>query len=398
MLLIASSPAAGQDSAFNPYQQLVLLCVDTTQVEFTYYGDICTWSSDDDDLIRETTLRYANTLTMSPDGTKLAYTFLPEFFVEASQRGEDLTFGTGPLPASVGVMDLTASPSTPDRFNIIADQEPWSPEDAEDTALQRRSAPRWLPDSTQLAWIELDIESSGFSGRIMVYDTHTETTSIVARGINLGYGDAGMWGVPPVLGWSSVIAHTSVNAGVYPQDTDGSGFGTVLDVYDLEGNRTGTAIEYFADLDDRLVSTVWLLHQEGWQLGLNYTQTGWLVFDPVEQTFGLLANPPYIQAVTGEGWEGHVLSLDTSQPVRIDWQHDKFAADDVNLGVPHTFDPDGNPIWLDRDGQIVRLHEGNLEPVVLPEHEGLRIVSVVWTPYAWLTDGNASDIQPAVAP
>ncbi|MCI0710172.1 MAG: hypothetical protein L0154_08415 [Chloroflexi bacterium] len=398
-LLKAIMPVAAQaDDDFTPYQQLVLLCVDTTQTESSYYGDICTWSPGDDDIIRETTSHYVNTLTMSPDGTKVAYTFLPEFYVEAHRQGEDLTFGAGPLPASIGIMDLSVSSSDPDRFKIIADQEPWTPEDAGETPLQRRSTPKWSPDSTQLAWIELDPDFSGFGGRIMVHDTHTSTTNIVARPVSLGFADAGMWSIPHVIGWSGVITYTSFNAGAYPNDTSMGGFGTVLDVYDLEGNRTGIAIEYFADFEDRLVSTVWLLHQDRWQIGLYYTQTGWTVFDPVEQTFGLLANPPYIQSITGEGWKGHILSLDTSQSVQIDWRHGQFTADDVTLGIPHTFDPDGNPIWQDAEGHMLTLREGSLEPVVLPEYDGLRIVAFVWTPYVWLTDGEASDIEPAVNP
>ena len=121
---------------------------------------------------------------MSPDGASVVYLSLPETFVEAAQRGEDPTFGLGSPPTNIWLMDLTKPLDDPARFVRVADQITGLPADSDGSDMQRRSLPVWSPNSTQFAWLELDYFSTAFSGRIMIYDTHTRTTHIAAHGVS----------------------------------------------------------------------------------------------------------------------------------------------------------------------------------------------------------------------
>lgn len=402
--LLAGSilPAAGQDnSGFVPYQRLVMLRVDPARDNSASYGmtasygDLYSWAPGESELFRETTYGYNDAPVMSPDGSKVVYLSLPVEYVDPLLRGEKLSMG-GPLPTNIWLMDLTTLPGDPARFVRIADQITGLPTDTNGTELQRRSRPVWSPDSTQIAWLELDYLSTAFSGRIMIYDTRTGITQTAARDVSLGYADAGQWDVPNLAGWGSVIAHSTSNAMVYP-DLPNGGFGTLLALYTSAGNSSKQAISYFATTEDQFTELKWVMHRSEWWLALHYSQSGWIVLDPIRNTYEQLTNPPFIRAITGDGWTGQSVSFDSPQ---LNWQHNGMSIiDGPPGGQPQTFSPAGSPIWvMAEDGRLLTFEQYDLQPLALPTNDGWLVTAAAWTPMVWVTDGAGTITAPQVVP
>lgn len=393
--LANSVPSSGQvNDSFQPFTRLLAVCVDPSDYEIVGYGDVCSWSPGEDSYQHETRGVYIGQPALSPDGTLLVFLALPEAFVEASKRGEDLTRGTGPLPTNIGLLDLTRSVGDPERIIVIASQPDETAHSSEWPPLQRRSRPVWSPDGTQIAWIELDLDANAFAGRLMAFDVSTQSTSIIARDLSLGYADAGMWGIPALLGWGSVLAYTSHNAGVYPAIAmETGGFGEVLSIYDDSGHLSNQPITYFADFEDSLIALHWVLHHDEWCLSMGYTQSGWIVHNPTTGHFERLKNTPAIQAITGEGWVGQVQLLEDGQ-LEVLWQ-EPDSLEVIKTALPATFTPNGQPLWI-KEGQIF-LHSGEELETVVAEPSDLKIIFTTWVPPVWLTDGLGEVVTPGIA-
>ncbi len=390
-------PAAGQvHAAFAPYQRLVMLRADPAQpAQLVYrdvsrYGALYSWAPGETALLRETHYGYNDAPILSPDGSKVVYLSLPLEFVQALQSGQDPTQGMGPEPTNIWLMDLTTAVNDPARFVRIADQVAGLPTDAEPGAFQRRSNPVWSPDSTRIAWLELDYVTTAFSGRIMVYDTRMGITQIAARGVSLGYADAGQWGVPNLVGWGRAIANASSDAGVYPNQP-GGGFGINLTLVDPPTSSWTIPMGYFATMEDALDGLHWVTHRGAAWLALHYTQSGWIVLDPVQGTYERPANPPLIHAITGVGWSWPLVS-----PKAL--VANGGLGGEVVSGLPVTFTPAGNPVWIDATGQLAVLDQGSLQLLPLPIADSLRTLAAAWVPVEWMTDGAGTPTAPQVVP
>jgi hypothetical protein len=397
LFLVGISPAAAQaDSQFVPYRRLVMLLRDKTASDQSL-SDLYSWAPGEDRLVHERTFADVGTPLMSPDGSHVVYRALPAAYVDALQRGEKPIGSGGHSPADIWLMDLTKPFQDPARHIHVADQITGLPTDSDGSDMQLRSQPVWSPDSTMVAWLELDYLRTAFSGRLVTYDLRNGTTRIVARGLSLGYADAGEWSVPDLLGWGSVIAYTAVDAGVYSDQID-SGFGTRLYLCDTHGRVSRVPISYFANTQDRLSEARWLFHGDAWRMGLYYPTLGWVVLDTTKGSYTLLKNPPFIGAITAKGWTGHRISAD---PPKIEWRNQAgfaspMGADELFTFPPDFFSPEGLPMWITRDGHLRTVEPGGV--LSLPIDEQQEIVSVVWTPSLWMTDGQGTATEPSIVP
>jgi hypothetical protein len=391
LLLCLSAMSTAAQETFVPYERLVMMRYDPAREEFQGYGDLYSWQPGETLLFRETTYGYNDRPILSPDGTKLVYLSLPQEFVSGNV---DMTMWNGPYPTNIWLMDLTTAPGDADRFTRIADQETGLPLDADERTWQRRSQPVWSPDGSQLAWVELDMINTAFSGRVMIYDTRSGRTEIAASGVSLGYADAGHWNIPNLVGWGSEIAHISTNAGVYPNHPKNS-FGTLLDTFDIRGMLSSTPISYFDSYEDQLSDVRMVLHNQMWTVGLNYLDEEWVVYDSINNTYQQLQNPPYLKAARGIRWTGHPVS---GAPLVFQWRHNGILVNDLPSYEPVTFTPDGSPVWVNEAGELLTVEDDVVQPLLPPTDDTLRVMFAVWTPSIWTTDGKSTYVTPTIVP
>lgn len=410
LCLIVGLPviAQGQSNQFTPYERLYMVCYDPDVTPITRYGDVCSWMEGANDLHKETSGQYIADLVMSPDGTKIAYRELPNDFVSAFMREEYPVYVTsgfvtedddtsetiwrrayewGQYPTNVGIMDLATLQTT-----TVAEQD--IPADADEWVYQQRYAPVWSPDSTQFAWLEYDLTTESYDGRIMRYDTRTNSVEIVASHQSLGWADAGETTTSDLLGWGDVIIYPNFNAGVHDQNTNSS-FGQVLSFYDETGSLSDTSVSFFANFEDRYTGFKLVLYNDEWRIAIHYPNLGWVLYDPLLDSYEQIDNSPYLQAITGGDWRGYPVD-EESYPNRYEWQTPETLPDDFHFYGSTLIDPSGVPIWLTGNGYS-RFIDGEFQPLAF-QHENLVISQLVWMPTVWRIEGKSTPIEKTVSP
>lgn len=380
------APAAAQ-GAIQPFQRMLLLIAGGNST-IEGYGDIYSWEPGEASPTRETTYGYNDVPVISPDGTKAVYLSVARTYIEALANGIDLTQGSGPKPTNIWLMDLTRSLSDPARFVQIANQTTAMPLGAGGDIIVPRSRPVWSPDSTVVAWIERDVMAQSFSGRVLTYDTRTGGVNILAEGLSLGFADAGMWSIPPLVGWGSHIAYTSVNAGVYP-DQGGAGFGITLDLIGANGGVSQRPVSYFTDYVNEATGIRWVQHNGQWRVAIDYPNLGTVILDPASGGYELLQNPPFARGISDLGWTARPSTTGSG----LDWYTPDGTLTLSGNSEAHTFTPDGVPFWINVSNQIGTFGD----PLVPVVPQGLRLLGIAWVPDTWLTDGIATPIQSSIA-
>jgi len=168
LVLLFVSPAAAQITS-DP----VILNID---------GDLWEWQAENQPLVQMTTWGLNERPLLSPDGTQAAYLSAATVFKEWLQT---ITGGTGGywLPTNIWVLDI----ATGQTFRI-ADQPADAVFDGPEVPgkYTLRCEPSWSPDSQQIAWAELQVDSitstdENLRGtlQIAVYDFASQTTRIL---------------------------------------------------------------------------------------------------------------------------------------------------------------------------------------------------------------------------
>lgn len=172
----------------------------------------------------------------SPDGRTLAYATTADFVLESYERGE--YYPTEIDQANILLYDLQIH-----EVVEIASQPSNAVYSQEEIIGYERFGPRWSPDGTQLAWIQLPLGMPDEGGwQLVIYDVAQGVAEIVVGGLPGPYGDAGMIGYIG-LQWASV--------GLITDTFGGAGdnfFGQAIRIYDEDG--TALAQHYVTSASD----------------------------------------------------------------------------------------------------------------------------------------------------
>lgn len=390
-----SSAAAQDDPAFVPFQRVLIICTDPTRASFTHVGDLCTWSPGATEIRRETTGAYYADVSVAPDGRHAVLWSLSQNYVDARLRGEDPTGGSGPEPYDFALVDLTVPAADPLVPRLVVDQNTLRPAQEDDPFLQRRSTPVWSKDGARFAWVEFDLSLPGY-GRIAYYDTRTGATGILAAALDdFGAGDAGEWGFNTPLGWDEALIILDWSVFAIPNADGTYTAGELIRVYKPDGFSASLPIEYFDNRQDRHQDIRWVLHNGVGHVALYYPHRGWVVYDPRDNSYDVLANAPFRQAVTATGWRAHIFTAD---PFAIEWRGDGTLPAEIAPNLPVTFDPAGTPVWRTLNGQFLILRAGEAVPFLPALPAGLQIKELDWTPAVWVTDGQSTPIEKNMMP
>lgn len=348
-------------------------------------GDFWGWYEDSATLKQLTNWGYNDGGVMSPDGQYLAYYSLAQVTVDAIRR--EGGFGGGRLPGNIWVLNLT----TGDGFRTVDQPEGASffTEGVPDKAVIR-SSPFWSPDSSQLAWTEIDYpEDANTHSRLVVYDLATQTAQTLVENLPIQFGVVstleGVWGQSGIVLFNEAYLENAANS-VQEQVLVFSDTGEALNVVDMPPDFTnyvgiGVVVSY-----------------EGREyVAEEYPSDGqWTLFDVLTGEMKAATSPIWGYSPTApdtslqiqETSEGSAVPVMTAQGMNIDLRLETgYHLWQVALA------PDGNAVawWQSVDSgsgePIISIwRNGSLQTVNVPDDALLR--EIVWAPTAWRIGGG----------
>lgn len=350
----------------------------TSEIIFIHEGDLWSYVIESGATIQQTTWGYNSDIALSPDGTKVVYSSV------ASEAVEGLEAGTAfNIAQNIWLYDLTTR-----EFSRIANQDGAS----SDFGGIMRSPAQWSPDSTMLAWIELNSFDEGAS--LKIYDFTTEQITTWVQPVSLGFQDGGTIFLPDDLIWGDMLSWTIFTFGV---EAVYGGGAIVAEFYDNTGKISDVPL-FSYDYDTLLDATRWhWVEHNGVSMFAFYgDNNGWRLIDPTTGDYFWLVNPPILQRMdstgygavwTPNGWLSY-LSDDFSMTVLgYDGEHDVLLA------------PDGESLAFVDEGTLFSWRDGvGVSRLLNDDSVFWQITEAVWTPSIWRTDGMAELSSPPIIP
>jgi len=218
---------------------------------------------------------YSYSPDYSPEGTQFVYRTWSQItldFAKAQETENGEFFWEGELPTDIAIYDLAT-----DAYTIVSSQ----PNNADPETLLRavrRSAPKWSPDGTKLAWSEvfpvLD-EDGNFAEiySLVVYDITTATTQVIAEGLP----PAMIYSIPHDIQWGKeglylqIFNYIEDRAGeqfiYYPLVAGNGGYNVFFDADEANPTSISTFVTTYNDKEVFAVSypngTLRLISDEG---------------------------------------------------------------------------------------------------------------------------------------
>lgn len=185
-------------------------------------GDLWSWS-EADGITRLTDDGYHYSMGRSPDGRYLVYTAFADLMLAAFERNDV-------YPIEIDLTNIWLHDLQTGEIVEIAGQPAEAVYNRDEMIGYARFNPRWSPDGSQIAWIQIPRGMADGSGwQIAIYDVGQGVTEVVAENLPGPFGDAGMIGIIG-LQWASVGLITDTYGG-----TDDNFFGQALRLYDEQG-------------------------------------------------------------------------------------------------------------------------------------------------------------------
>lgn len=362
---------------------IVVLLVNTmgsTQTEpapifFLHDGDLFSIRPGDTEPFQETYWGYNHAPVLSPDGQYLAYGSLPELLIDLDASGAfPINYDQHP-PTNIWLMDIAAR-----NFERIADQPAQT---GDSPHLIRRTTPVWSPDSTKLAWLELDLQGAPDKGLyLVVADLETGTQTEGPDNLPGVNADAGMFAITDSLTWGKTLAFDAYAYGLL-----GPGMVvsiTALDTQNIYAQKP--IIDFSLQADTYVQQWHWVDYDGDLYLALEYPY-GWQLWDYQTDRYFAIYTPPTLQSASGDGLR---LSYDaeTTTWTVID-SHGSYYTLPEGAQNP-ALSPDGQQLVYRQQNlndellsyDLVLWEDGWTE-ILLTNQPGLAFNHLVWGPMVW---------------
>jgi hypothetical protein len=333
-----------------------------------WYGDLWAWTPDGG-AVPVTEGRYLRALSLSPDGTRLAYLALAPQAIAQLDAGESYIYQY----SDVWLLDLASGEHT-----LIAGQP-------ESEIWQARGRPAWSPDGRRLAWVETVPREGYYGGQVMVYDLDTDTLALWVSDSQLSFADGGEWGLPGAAWGDGFVTYTESGRQI---EGDWDGWGWRLHVIDETGTIAAPLLWQQEVSPERPTGQRWAAFDEKWGVALQYS-SGWQWLDPLTGERQNLANPPVYQRA-GEAGDGLRL-----QPLADDWLILNPDGTTARLAVfprdlSMSISPDGTAVAfigysLNAQTYMLYLWQNPATAAVDPIPDGA-VYDLVWSPLTWVVE------------
>ncbi len=315
-----------------------------------------------------------DSVSISPDGTRLVYKYAAPVTVEAWERVGGFS-GYPPSDIGFGYLDTgqlhTAAEQPPDAVLFAEDGRP-------DSAIER-SNPTWAPGSECFAWAEVHHPSyAPETNRLMKFCWQPGEPEAIVSGLPEQAGVPGPLHVEWGPGGLAVLSYEYVEGKFITNLLLYNEFGTLLGQTNLTGPDE---VGYLMDM-----------HWLGDQIGLLYDDAEWRVVDPQTLAVTPLGTTPFLRSSLAPETS---LALQFSEdpeasPLRDRlwkvWQPGGEALDLPYHGYHLVLAPDGSAVAYVNDiGQLVIWRPDGIEeidtPFMLPDARSF--TPVFWGPAEW---------------
>jgi len=366
---------------------------------YTYQnGDLWKYSLHANTAMPLTGSGYNGGPVLSPDGRSIAFLeAAPSFVADFNAGIASQTAGTP--PADIWILDVAGQ-----NLRKIADQSRAS------SAGYLRSIPAWSPDSSKLAWLQIDPLVQTLEGAsLQVYSLDTGATASLAGDVNLGYQESDI--TVPGLRWGTGGIARLFFAYLYGNQ---SPF-TLLEVFNpTDGSRRQFNLELTPDAADLAIDFMWADHL-GQDVILLRLQDYWEVLNPLDGSRSRLTDAPRLKnrflagapeliptAVANERgeWEFHWRAVTGGQ-----LYYTGFISRDVDVNRQPALSGDGaHMVWHNGErvsirgvGMLTDAQVFTSDAVINNSFPIPGPVSLVWAPMEWVTTGAVAAIQAAPA-
>jgi hypothetical protein len=351
----------------------------TSPLLITISGDIWAWDGTNAEPRQLTTGGYNSFLSVSPDGTRVAYTKLPQMVVEALQREGGM--GGGALPSNVWVMDIASGEST-----LLVDQPEGASfftEGIPDLGVAR-SKPMWSADGSKIAWTEMEYPSNNQS--LVVYDFATSSAQTIVTDLPV---DAAVptpklmkWGQEGLYVWNFAMKENSTQNDISVNLYDETG--TLLNSIPLVGSEQRFTVNHI------------LVSYNGKEyIGVQYNTGEWEIVDPLTGTSQPAPNTPQLSSTAapessvnveptpaGDGTYTWQIVDANGAPMQLLKVVSYVAEEDMAVS------PDGAQVAfvdMNQGGQtqVNVWQTGGIVAVPSPAIDNFYISELAWGPQAW---------------
>lgn len=379
LLLVAGIPAHAQSDGVALGKIIYLKGNGQNEPYGEFLGDLYSFTPGDAAAVQETTWGFNDIPILSPNGQYVAYLSLPQFMVELLAADDPNALMAGGIK-NVWFWNLATG-----EFTRIATQ----PDGASAFNGIYRSRPAWSPDSTEIAWVEMQVTESTVHSQLVIYTLASGTTRVALDSISIGFQDAGFV-LPDTLDWGLTLLWQYFTFGL---GEDGSKGGVVAELIDDTGIVASYEIQYLDASGPAFLNAGWMQREGNWVVGLLFEGNAWQFLNPTTGERATLQTPPVLRTPAGQGFG---LGYDDE----IGWYgvaDSNFGLGTVETAISAALSADGNSIAIvHNNGNGVYMSPEGLGNILGTDGTAeTGLLHVVWGPMIWTANGAATPVNSA---